>query len=441
MSQHLISIINLRSAFTILVVGVLASLSLAQEVSIDAQGQKITRFADGSWRYYQLGDSIYPSSIETEDVTIGADINPAAPSISPSASVDEWTYRTFQKYVAAAVKYEAILLDQVDRMQNDLFDFEDERNLAESNENVSNLNRIDQVLLLRRKQLQVVQKDLASSRKLIKRILKIGHSSKFVKLAKVQVPGLTGPMPTFPVPEDESMLLDHAPFPLPLLPDTTIITTPIVVSKARASEDLVVPTKSIKSPSTSSTASVPTASSLEEMSWSSAEPITSHQCNFAFNGIDGFTNELRKELQPEVFFTHTDPKLKIYLKEGDFMTCSGFLTSISGGFRYLTLSFEIASKNARREFGGIRTGSLLNLKLVDGSTVSLYAQSGTAGIIDPISGHTVFTAKYPLDYQKEKFIEKSEIDRVRVVWSAGYEDYDVYNVDFFMNQLTCLKGK
>ena len=33
---------------------------------------------------------------------------------------------------------------------------------------------------------------------------------------------------------------------------------------------------------------------------------------------------------------------------------------------------------------------------------------------------------------------KSELDKMRIVWSTGYEDYDIHEVDFFMDQIRCL---
>ena len=107
----------------------------------------------------------------------------------------------------------------------------------------------------------------------------------------------------------------------------------------------------------------------------------------------------------------------------------------------MTLAITIASRNARREYGYIKSGSLLNIKLLDGKTVSLFSQGDQLGAINSSTGSTTYTIKYPIDFQKEKLLAKGDVDRVRVVWSTGYEDYEVYNVDFFQNQLSCLNQK
>jgi hypothetical protein len=78
---------------------------------------------------------------------------------------------------------------------------------------------------------------------------------------------------------------------------------------------------------------------------------------------------------------------------------------------------------------------------MNGKTVSLYCQKGDIGNIDPSTGDTIYRATFQIDAQKERMILKSELDKIRVVWSTGYEDYDVHNVDLLMNQLGCLETK
>nr|MBX2817617.1 hypothetical protein [Saprospiraceae bacterium] len=164
-------------------------------------------------------------------------------------------------------------------------------------------------------------------------------------------------------------------------------------------------------------------------------------CRFAFDGVDQFNGGVRREMEEEILFTHTDPRLRAYLKGREYVTAEAYLSSVAGGYRYLTLTVRIASKNARREYGSLRSSSLLNIRLLDGSIVSLFSQDGSSGTIDPQSGDLVYKVLYGIDYQKTKLLAKSEVDQVRIVWSSGYEDYEVYNVDFFTRQLDCLNAK
>ena len=50
-----------------------------------------------------------------------------------------------------------------------------------------------------------------------------------------------------------------------------------------------------------------------------------------------------------------------------------------------------------------------------------------------------FRGQYPISKGELKVLRRSEVDRARIVWKTGYEDYDILNVDFFINQFNCLK--
>lgn len=427
----------MRRAIPILLHCALITLStsslLAQEVITNIKGEKITQFEDGSWRYYEARDSIYLTDDPLTEINF--DDPPVSEQSIRDEPIDEWNYMTFQRYVAAAVKYETRILDRVDRLQNEVYDLEDEINLAMNEENSEQVRILDDRSRELKAQLQVDQKELAASRKLITRILKVGKKSKYEKLANIEVPGLTNPFP-----EDEHSRLVQKSEEFTTTPRHQEAKEPLAIDVEDYGDisDDAVPVSETKIDVENAQA---VYTQVNRMTWSSTgDNHHEKTCEFTFDGIDAFTNQPRRELQPELFFSHTDSRIKPYLKEREYMTCHGYLTSIAGGFRYLTLTFRIASRTAQREYGGIRNGGLLNLKLLDGSTISLFSQGGSQLKVDPTTNDIIYRARYPIDYQKEKLISRSEIDQVRVVWATGYEDYEVYNIDFFMNQLICLNS-
>lgn len=408
-----------------------SSLS-AQEVTTNIKGEKITKFEDGSWRYYEAKDSIYLADDPLTEITF--DDPPISDQSIREEPIDEWNYRTFQRYVAAAVKYETRILDRVDQLQNSIYDLEDEINLAINEGDSERARILDDRSREFRAQLQVDQKELAASRKLITRILKVGKKSKYEKLANIEVPGLTHPFSD----EESSRLVEKSQELTPQATEDVKEPLAINVRDYGDTSEEALPASETKIDATSAQVNY---TQVNRMRWSSTgDSHHERTCEFTFDGIDAFTNQPRRELQPELFFSHTDSRIKPYLKEREYMTCHGYLTSIAGGFRYLTLTFRIASRTAQREYGGIRNGGLLNLKLLDGSTISLFSQGGSQLKVDPKTNDIIYRVRYPIDYQKEKLISRSEIDQVRVVWATGYEDYEVYNIDFFMNQLICLNS-
>jgi hypothetical protein len=49
-----------------------------------------------------------------------------------------------------------------------------------------------------------------------------------------------------------------------------------------------------------------------------------------------------------------------------------------------------------------------------------------------------YRVHYAIAQDQMSFLSKSEVDKIRVFWSSGYEEYEVYQLDFFMKQLACL---
>lgn len=470
-------------------------LSYGQKVVRNPAGEKIIQYDDGTWRYFEGRDSLLESGLWD-------DINPAEiPPIEPLPADQRprYDYRLFQKYIAAAVRYESEMVDKVDESSNEAHSLEDQIRQLESSGESGEAQRLTQELELLNERRQDEQRLLSYARSLIKRILKIGKKEKYEKLEGVYVPGLNTKRElnredslniarTTDTQEPKIMIAESQKNPVtPVSPPSEPISrdqpAPDSIATWTISTSVEKPDSSMRADSLTGEEPLIAAQAPEDQteteiseqlpelidqpinpetsgkteknavnssliagntsSWfSDDQEITpGYHCEFTFHGIDEFTNSLKKELKEELFFSHTDERLKPFLKNIDYVSCKGYLTSISGGFRYLTLILTIASKNAAREYGYIKSGSMLNLKLLDGETVSLFTQSENQGTLDPKSGFTTYKARYPIDYQKEKILLKSGLDKVRIVWSSGYEDYEVFNIDFFINQINCLNAK
>ncbi len=490
-----------------------------QEVQTDPNGDKIVVFEDGSWRYYEAGDSTL-----------------AVSSTLPQHKRTN-DYRMFQRYIVAAVAYEAEQVKQLDDSKNAFHDLEDQIRMMTANDEKS--DSLEWQLAKLKKQVQNDQRLLAYSRGLIKKILKAGAKERYDKLEEIYVPGLaTIKLTDEQLDQTDQIIANRSPAKLNLFPlkkngsdqaatkkqhksdrnkkgrkrekedlaekesfeekkrqstpseeinsgagesvnpdedDREVADTPQDDENRMAYQEpdvKVSPADEIQStnPSLGADQSTPpppqegsndpqvsqpdlSTTSKEESAVLAYGPIAGYDwdsevlvdppkyhCHFTYEGVDAFTQQQKRELAGEYFFSHTDDRLKPYLQNRDYVKCQSYLTSISGGYRYLTLVITIGSRNARREYGYIKSGSLLNIKLLDNKTVSLFSQGDHLGNINTANGTTTYTIKYPIDFQKEKILSKGEVDKVRIVWSTGYEDYEVYNVDFFINQLSCLNN-
>lgn len=153
-----------------------------------------------------------------------------------------------------------------------------------------------------------------------------------------------------------------------------------------------------------------------------------------------FTGKKVVSLKPELFFTKTPDQMRILLKDREYLTCNAFLSN-TGGLTYLELEIIIASANADQSYGLVEKGSKMSMKMIDGYTISLAASRSVKGEVNNLEKTVTYKPRYFLDKSQLKTLSKAEIDQIRIVWMSGYEDYEIYDVDFLQHQINCLTGK
>lgn len=162
-------------------------------------------------------------------------------------------------------------------------------------------------------------------------------------------------------------------------------------------------------------------------------------CQMSFEGKDDRTGQWRREVKKELLFTHTDDRLRPFLKDKEYLKCEGHFTSL-GGYRFLALQFTFAYPNAREAYGFIEKGSYLTIKLLNGDFINLKAGKMDRGSYDLTTDLLTYQVHYPIDRSQMGLLKHSEVDAIRVFWSSGFEEYEVFQLDFFINQLSCLEN-
>lgn len=160
-------------------------------------------------------------------------------------------------------------------------------------------------------------------------------------------------------------------------------------------------------------------------------------CNYQMNEVDPFTGKRKIALDPAFFFGYTHPRLERFMQGGHYLTCEAYVSEVAS-LRALNVKFIIDSPNAKNDYGTIQEGSRLLINLLDGETIVLAAGEYSAGKIDPIKKQTIYSTYFIIDSKSEKKLKRGEISQVRFVWSEGFEDYEVYKMDFIAHQLKCL---
>lgn len=161
-------------------------------------------------------------------------------------------------------------------------------------------------------------------------------------------------------------------------------------------------------------------------------------CQVAYEGTDELNGKWRKDLQKQTLFTYTDERLRLYLRDKEYLKCEAFLTALEGGYTFLSLEFSFAYPNAREAYGFIEKGSNLTIKLLNGEYINFRSGEMDQGSYDTETEVLTYKVHYPIDRSQLIFLKKYELDSIIVDWSSGYEEYPVYNLDFFISQMDCL---
>ena len=162
-------------------------------------------------------------------------------------------------------------------------------------------------------------------------------------------------------------------------------------------------------------------------------------CVLAFDGLDNFTQRKRRETTSQILFRHTEDFMRATLpKDKEYITCEVIASRVQGGFYYINLSFTILTKEAQKSFGFLDKGTSFVFKLANGRIISLSNSKTDIGVVDINNNTTVYRAQLQLSGNDVKSLTDSELDIFRVAWSAGYEDYEIYNMDILQNLLRCL---
>jgi hypothetical protein len=166
--------------------------------------------------------------------------------------------------------------------------------------------------------------------------------------------------------------------------------------------------------------------------------VSGSVCHYSFEGLDAKGTDWRRDGEKELLFTFTDDRLRMFFPEKEYLRCEAFLSAVGHREKQLTLEFRFAYANAREAYGVIEKNSLLTLHLFDGQSLQLKAGSLDFGKYDTEKDILIYRMVYKIDNQQLSLLRKQDLEEIRMYWSAGFEVYPVYNIDFFSRQLKCL---
>lgn len=160
-------------------------------------------------------------------------------------------------------------------------------------------------------------------------------------------------------------------------------------------------------------------------------------CEIVFDGYDDEIGSDRKEVKSAPFFSYSQEKMKPYFKTEDYLNCEGNISKVGKDY-YLTLKIRIRSKDANKTYGMMRSDENLKIQLINGRSVYGKSINNDSGQIESYTGHTLYTGIFQLNKGDINQLKNNFLDNIGIIWSSGYEEYNIFNVDFLINQIECL---
>ena len=392
------------------------SLLYNQTIKINERGSKIVEFPDGSWKYFDEND---PEDLKLQTSNGTTQSNPNSDLYS----------HIHKLYEASREKErELIKIKEDNRLEKVMLEY----NLSAQKKDLSpfEINLLKEKISLNKQSGKALDKSLKSTKTASKSFLGMLNMEsekrakaylKYLKtLSKDQ--GLEIKKEYVgkgPVVEPTKNSVNDAPISdiNPSNPTSKLSVPKPAVTRIKTAEDYA---------------------KYNEANDVYRHPI-SKPCEIEAEGKDEFTGKNRKDLAPEQWLFVTPEPMKKNLIDKEYINMTASLSSISGGTVFLTINITIASQDAPRLFGGLEKGSVVNIKFLDGTNIAIINNRNDFGTINPNDHSVSYRAQCTLGSAIQDMLATKEIDKIRLTWNAGYEDYEVFDIDLLRRQMNCLK--
>jgi hypothetical protein len=149
--------------------------------------------------------------------------------------------------------------------------------------------------------------------------------------------------------------------------------------------------------------------------------------------------------QYAILTQYTPTKLENYFKQESFLTISAGI-DVKDDVRILKVKCDFVPKDISKSYGAVAMSDFLRIQFINGKRIFLKAVSIKGPNIEQYSGHSIYEFEYRFESSDDiTKLKESLLDSIGIMWSTGFEDYQIYEIDFFQNLFndieTCRKSK
>lgn len=383
-----------RLLFTIGILCYLASANIAQQIITTKSGQRLLYYENGTWDWaptQKLLDSV--------DMVTNSQIFEAPEEDSMATTPEQ--QKEIETIMADIKMIEAESRVQIEVMNERLQINDLELALATEQENQEEIDRLKVTKNISKESRNIYEDMQDDSADIIKRLNKLKEkgSKRFTKdLNKIKTRA------------NEKLLTDFE------LTEILATTTEPKPRRLKKTKKVVIKTDKV------------------------SYPRDVKECDIAFDDYDANLDEKRKSTSYHHLFSYTHPKTKSFFKTKDFLNADVSMERV-GKLYFINLKVKMNSKDASKTYGYIGKEDRINIELLDGKKVFGQSIMVSEGEIEPYSGATIYSIIYKLEKEDFKLLAKKLVSSIGIIWSTGYEEYEIYDVDLIKNQANCVLNK
>lgn len=163
--------------------------------------------------------------------------------------------------------------------------------------------------------------------------------------------------------------------------------------------------------------------------------------DYSCDDIDATKKSPYASTTPRMLFAHTDADLERFFPNRSFITGFASLAQTNAGYKIMDLTVSVLTPKAADIFGSIEAWSYLVLDFLDGTTLSIQNIMADTGSWNVSTQSYHYTARYVIGQKEERLLRSKELDKILVRWSKVQDQYEIFELDFFINQFYCLENQ
>ena len=106
----------------------------------------------------------------------------------------------------------------------------------------------------------------------------------------------------------------------------------------------------------------------------------------------------------------------------------------------MQLYIQIDDITAGEFYGIVPAGAKLEFMPMQGKKkLSLKTDAGASPKIDTTASKVTYNIVYNLDKKSVEYFVKNEINTIKILWTEGSKEYELYDIDAFKRLMYCIK--